>query len=152
MCCYTIAARHKSGANQKKVNMMINAQLEENVKEFKKITAKIGALVSRKEELEKLIIAGFGHDKDGQEQYPLGSFKVECKTLMIYSLDKKLYEENKDRFDKKLVKKSTTYTYKIDKKIAIASRATLDGEDRDILDDMITKKPAKVKVTVYDKD
>jgi hypothetical protein len=125
--------------------------LETNIKELASINKKIAKLTVLKEELTAQIIEGFEHNHEGQKSYELGVWKVECKTPMIYSLDKKAYAIDKEKLPEGLnpVKESVSYT--VDKKLCEAYIATAPKKVKKLLSDLISKKPGKASVTIKDK-
>lgn len=118
------------------------------IKEYDKITKQLAKLAIRKEELTAAIISELSHDHEGQITYDWGIYKVECKTPMIYSLDKKAYESGAVHLDPIFdpVKKSISYT--IDKKKLTTAMESAPYEARCALERLIEKKPGKSSVTV----
>jgi hypothetical protein len=123
--------------------------LEASIKRLVRVNRQIAKLTVCKEELTSSIINAFGHNHEGQKSYDFGVWKVECKTPMIYSLDKKAYADSKIPAEFNPVKESVSYT--IDKKLCDAYVATAPKKIRNLLAELIDKKPGKAGVTIKDK-
>jgi hypothetical protein len=118
------------------------------IKEYEKVTAQLAKLTKRKEELTKEIIDTLGHCHEGQKSYDYDQWKIECKTPMTYSLDKKAYESGDyyipDNFDP--VRSSVSYT--VNKQLFETYASTAPLSVREALHKLIDKKPAKASVTI----
>ncbi len=125
--------------------------LTESIKELECVNKKLAHLIVRKEALTDLIIAAFDHEKEGQRAYEFGTYKVECKTPFIYSLNKKLYESGEfplpDNFNP--IKSSTSYS--IDKRLCDEYLQTSPRWVRDALVELIDKKPGKPSVSIRER-
>jgi|WetSurMetagenome_2_1015567.scaffolds.fasta_scaffold429742_1 hypothetical protein len=122
--------------------------LEVTIKELESVNKKLAKLTVLKEELTGKIISAFGHQHEGQRSYEFGMWKVEIKTPSVYSLDKKLYES----IDYKLLGDfnpiRASVAYSIDKKACDSYIQDAPKKIRDMLVDLIDKKPGKPGVTI----
>lgn len=125
--------------------------ITENVKALKLANAKIAKLLLMKEALEEKIIDLLKHTHEGQKTYSVGVNKITVKTEMNYTLDKRKYEVMKKKgliqFDaSSLIKESVSYSL-IKSNIKETEQFGTNAEKL-LLSQVITKKPAKAKVTV----
>lgn len=122
--------------------------LTESIRELERVNKKLSKLIVRKEELTCNVIAALGHEHEGQRAYEYKTWKIEVRTPMIYSLDKKAYESGEvylpPEFDP--IKKSTSYT--IDKKLCEEYLQIAPSSVRQALADLIEKKPGKAGVNI----
>lgn|SRR3990167_2184427 len=125
--------------------------LEESIKELECVNKKLAKLTVRKEELTSIIIDALGHKHEGQRSYEYGVWKIECKTPMIYSLNKKAYEMGDvylpSEFDP--IKKSVSYT--VDKNLCETYLKTAPASVRAALIELIEKKPSKPGVSIKER-
>lgn len=123
-------------------------QLCESLKTLDSINRKIARLTKIKEEMTENIILALGHEHEGQKTYEYDVWKIEVKTPFIYSLNKKLYECGDFDIPPKFnpVKESISYT--IDKKLAESALIEAPEEVKDMLVELIDKKPGKPSVTL----
>jgi len=125
--------------------------LSVSVEEMQSINKQLSKLLVRKEELTDIIIGAIGHDHEGQKSYDHGEWKIEVKTPFVYSLNKKLYESFENDIPKKFnpVKKSISYS--IDKKLCDEFIQESPDEIREILVELIEKRPGKASVTIKER-
>jgi hypothetical protein len=125
--------------------------LDSSIKEMEKINKQLARLQLRKEELTQLVISAIGHEHDGQKSYEHGVWKIEVKTPFVYSLNKKLYESGEIELPKKFnpIKKSVAYS--IDKRLCDKYIEEAPEEVRDILVELIEKRPGKAGVTIKER-
>lgn len=123
----------------------------ESIKELEKVNKKLSKLLCRKEELTDQIIGVLDHKHEGQKTYEYGTWKIEVKTPFVYSLNKKLYESGEIELPKKFnpIKKSISYS--IDKKLCDKYIQEAPNDIRDVLIELIEKKPGKVGVTIKER-
>lgn len=125
--------------------------LEDSVKELDELNKKVAKFLCRKEELTDMIITTLDHDHEGQKTYDYGMWKIEVKTPFVYSLNKKLYESMDINIPKKWnpIKKSVAYS--IDKRMIDSVINEAPEDVRDILVDLIDKKPGKASVVIKER-
>lgn len=125
--------------------------LEDSIKELDSLNKKMARLVLRKEELTEEIIAHIGHDHEGQRSYEYNVWKIEIKTPVTFSLNKKLYESGEydlpDEYNP--IKQSIAYT--IDKRLCDEYMSIAPIGVRDALIELIEKKPGKPSVTIKER-
>lgn len=123
----------------------------ESVSELQKVNKQIAKLILRKEELTTHIIGALEHDHEGQKSYEYGTWKIEVKTPFVYSLNKKLYETASIRLpnDFNPIKESVSYT--IDKRLCDKFMQEAPKKVRDMLAELIDKKPGKAGVTIKER-
>lgn len=119
-----------------------------NIQELESVNKKISKLLVKKEELTENIISAFGHDKEGQKSYEFHTWKIEVRTPCIYSLNKKLYESGEYDIPKKFnpIKKSISYT--VDKKLFDTNFNAAPEEVKDMLIELVEKRPGKAAVNI----
>jgi len=121
------------------------------VNELKSINKELEALQLRKEELTHLIIQTLDHAHEGVKTYDYGNMKIEVKTPFVYSLDKKKYESGEFTLPEQFnpVKKSVSYS--VDKRLCDRYMNDAPYEVRDILAELIDKKPGKAGITIKER-
>jgi hypothetical protein len=125
--------------------------LEASIHELNKINKKIAALLLMKEELTEKVIGALGHEHEGQKTYEHRTWKIEVKTPCIYSLDKRLYESGtyKLPIDYNPIKESISYS--IDKKLCDRFLMHAPLEVKNVLSELIEKRPGKATVTIKER-
>jgi hypothetical protein len=120
----------------------------ESIIELGKVNKQLAKLTVRKEELTADIIAALGHAHEGQKSYEYGEFKIECKTPMTYSLNKKAYENGHVYIPAEFDPIRSSASYTVDKKLCEQYMQTAPLSVREALGKLITKKEGKASVTV----
>lgn len=123
----------------------------ESILEIQKVNKKLAKLLLRKEELTENIIASLGHEHEGQKQYEYGEWKIEVKTPFTYSLNKKLYESGEIELPEEFNPIKESVSYSIDKKLLTKYMDECPEEVREVLIDLIDKKPGKASVCVKER-
>ena len=125
--------------------------LEDSIKELQCLNRKLARLNIRKEELTEQIIGAIGHDHEGQKSYDYDVWKIEVKTPFVYSLNKKRYESGDISLPREFnpIKKSVAYS--IDKRLCDEVIMTAPMEIRDMLCELIDKKPGKANVVIKER-
>lgn len=125
--------------------------LELSIKELQCVNKKLAHLLLRKDELTQDIIGALGHEHEGQKTYEYGVWKVEVKTPSIYSLDKKQYElvemSLPDQYNP--VKQSVSYS--IDKRLCDQYMIDAPQKVKEMLIEIIEKKPGKPSVVLKER-
>lgn len=122
--------------------------LNEYIAEMEQINKKLAKLTKRKEELTSLIIDELGHNHEGQKSYDFETWKIECKTPFIYSLDKKAYESGDVYLPAEFNPVKSAISYTVDKKLCDKYMSEAPLSVRDALSMLIEKKPSKPSVTI----
>jgi hypothetical protein len=116
--------------------------------ELEKLTKKLAKIRLDKEQMESDLIALIGHDMEGSKSYDFHDRTITIKTDMIYSLDKKAYENGDvylpPEFDPILKK----VTYEVNKKLFNAYEKMSPINIRNTLNELIEKRPSKPNVTI----
>jgi site-specific DNA-adenine methylase len=122
--------------------------LEDSIKKLEATNKKLAKLTLEKEALTAEIIAGIGHQHEGERSYEVNEWKVTVKTPMIYSLDTKAYKSGDVYLDPEFdpIKQSITYT--VDKKRFEECMTLAPAEVRETLCELVTKKPSKASVSL----
>lgn len=125
--------------------------LSSSIEELQKVNKKLAKLLVQKEELTNQIISAFGHEHEGQKTYEYDVWKVEIKTPIVYSLDKKLYESGEISLPEEFnpIKESISYT--IDKKLFEKYMSNCDNETVGNLIALIEKKPGKAGIVIKER-
>jgi hypothetical protein len=125
--------------------------LPKHIKELEKVNKQLAKLTLRKEALTDMIISGMSHDHEGQRTYEYDTWKVEIKTPITYSLNKKLYESGSitlpDNFNP--IKESVSYS--IDKGLCDKYMLEAPKKIKQALAELIDKKPGKASVTIKER-
>ena len=123
----------------------------ESIKELQSINKKIARLIVRKEELTGIIIGTLEHDHEGQKSYEYGSWKIEVKTPFVYSLNKKLYESGLYNIPSNFNPIKESVSYSIDKRLCDQYMNDAPDEVRDLLIELIDKKPGRAGITIKER-
>lgn len=123
--------------------------LQNNISELQEVNKQLAKLLVRKEELTNMIVSGMSHNHEGQKTYEYDVWKVEIKTPVTYVLDKKLYESIKLPQKFNPVKESISYS--IDKGLCEKYMLEAPAKVRDMLAQLINKKPGKASVTIKER-
>jgi hypothetical protein len=123
----------------------------ESIKELQSINKKIATLIVRKEELTEIIIGALEHDHEGQKSYEYGSWKIEVKTPFVYSLNKKLYESGLYNIPSNFNPIKESVSYSIDKRLCDQYMNYAPDEVRDLLIELIDKKPGRAGITIKER-
>lgn len=115
---------------------------------LEKVEKKLSKLTVEKERLTAEIIRSLNHTHKGQRSYPVGSYTVEVRTPVIYSLDKKRYESGEVGLPPRYnpIKQSISYT--VDKKLCDEIFSSAPAEVVGMVAQLISEKPGKPSVTI----
>lgn len=123
----------------------------DSVKELDSVNKKIAKLLLKKEELTNGIINVMDHDHEGQKTYEYSIWKIEVKTPVVYSLNKKLYESGEfnipDAYNP--IKHGISYT--IDKRLCEKFINEAPENARNALIALIEKKPGKPSICIKER-
>lgn len=122
--------------------------LADNIERLQVVKDKIKALEVEQAGLVKAIIADLGHDHEGEKSYQVGTFKVTCRTPVIYSLDKKAYESGDVYLMPEFDPIESSTAYKINKAKLEAFLQTAPMSVRTSLSKLVTKKDGKPSVVI----
>lgn len=125
--------------------------LHESINELDSINRELAKLLLRKEELTGLIIGALGHEHEGQKSYEYDVWKIEVKTPFIYSLNKSLYESIDINIPDEFNPIKQSVSYSIDKKLCDKAMSSAPDGIRDILIELIDKKPGKPSVNIRER-
>lgn len=125
--------------------------LENSIRRFEQVCKEMARLNLLKEELTSEIIGALGHEHEGQKTYEYNVWKIEVKTPVSYSVNKKLYElcEINLPSDFNPVKKSVSYA--VDKRLCDNYLLTAPEDVKQLLVEIIDKKPGKAAVTIKER-
>lgn len=129
----------------------VSAQQQEIIdtaKTLERISYEMAELARIKEELEKRMCAMLEHSDEGQKTYIEGKYKVLVKTGYNYTLDKEKYEMLSRHLNSSLDPVNRVTKYEINKKVLREAYLHASEKELEILNEMITKKPAKLSVTI----
>ena len=125
--------------------------LAAHIQELEKVNKQLAKLTLRKEQLTDMIISAMSHNHEGQRTYEYDMWKVEIKTPITYSLNKKLYESGSvilpDNFNP--IKESISYS--IHKGLCDKYMLDAPKKVKDALAELIDKKPGKTSVTIKER-
>lgn len=116
--------------------------------ELEIINQDIARLRLEKERLESDLISVIGHEMEGSKAYDIGDRCVTLKTDMIYALNKKAYVHGDiyipPEFDPVIQK----ITFEVNKKLFNEYEKTAPLEIRELLCDLVEKRPSKPNVSI----
>jgi hypothetical protein len=101
-----------------------------------------------KSELEQRLAAALEHGSEEQRTYNEGRYKIIIRSGIIYSLNKEEYEILGKRLPVQFDFVNKSVKYDINKKIIRDIYSYGSKSDIDVLESIVTKKPAKLNVTI----
>jgi hypothetical protein len=127
--------------------------LNQDIKELDRVNKQIAKLLLKKESLTESIIATLGHEHEGQKTYEYSIYKLEVKTPVSLSLDKKKYSSGEFYLPPEFnpVKESTTVSYSIDKKLYDNCLSRAPKDVISALSKLIDKKPGNKSITIKER-
>lgn len=122
--------------------------LYDHIERLQELRGKIKTLEVEEKGLIQAILADIGHDHKGSRTYEVGTYKVECKTPVTLSLDKKAYESGDvylpDAFDPI----QTSVSYKVDRSKYLSMLEIAPESVRDAIHALIVEKDGKPNVVI----
>lgn len=128
--------------------MLKHEAILETASVLDRIAYEMAELARIKEELERRMMALLEHGDEGQKTYVEGKYKILVKTGYNYTLDKEKYELLSRHLNSSLDPVNRVTKYEINKKILRESYLHASEGELEILDEIISKKPAKLSVTI----
>lgn len=125
--------------------------LAEHIKELEKVNKQLARLTLRKEQLTGMIVSGMSHYHEGQRTYEYDEWKVEIKTPFTYCLNKKLYESGSVKLPENFNPIKESISYSIDKGLCDKYISTAPKKIREVLTQLIDKKPGKASVVIKER-
>lgn len=132
-------------------NMIEFQGLAVHIKELEKVNKQLAKLTLRKEELTDMIISGMSHNHEGQRTYEYDTWKVEIKTPTTYVLNKKLYESGSVRLPDNFNPIKESISYSIDKGLCDRYMLEAPKKVKELLAELIDKKPGKASVIIKER-
>lgn len=123
--------------------------LADSLKDLDCVNKEIAQLMVWKEQLTQNVISALGHEHEGQKSYEYDTYQLEVKTPFVYSLNKKMYESTIIPKEFNPIKESKSYS--IDKKLFEKYMSEAPEEVRDVLVDLVDKKPGKASITIKER-
>jgi len=122
--------------------------LYDNCERLQVVRNKIKTLEVEEKALVQAIIADIGHEHKGSRTYEVGTYKVECKTPVTLTLDKKAYANGSvylpEAFDP--IEHSVSYTVNRGKYLSMLELAP--ESVRDAIHALIVEKDGKPNVVI----
>ena len=128
--------------------MLKHEAILETAKTLDRIAYEMAELARIKEELERRMMALLEHSDEGQKTYVEGKYKILLKTGYNYTLDKEKYEMLSRHLNSSIDPITRVTKYEINKKVLRESYLHASERELEILNEIITKKPAKLSVTI----
>lgn len=125
--------------------------LEDSIKQLDTVNRRIAKLLVMKEELVDNIIGALEHEHEGQKTYEYGVWRLEVKTPFVYSLNKKEYESGQFNIPEKFNPIKQSVSYSVDKGLCDKYMQTAPKEVREMLVELIDKKPGKANVCIKER-
>jgi hypothetical protein len=129
-------------------DIIVSESIEDKAKALELISFQVAELLRIKEALEKQVADLLHHADEGQKTYIVGRYKILCKSGFNYSLNKDEYESIGKRLPACFDPVNKVLKYELNKKIIREAYLYGSTQDKEILDAIITAKPAKLSVTV----
>lgn len=125
--------------------------LESNIKRFEQVSKEMARLNLLKETLTSEIIGALGHEHEGQRTYEHGMWKIEIKTPVTYSINKKSYESGEIKIpdDFNPIKKAVSYT--VDKRLCDEYLVKAPSSIKQALVKLIEKRPGKAGIVIKER-
>jgi len=128
--------------------MLKEEAIIETAQVLERLAYEIADLSRCKEELEKHMAALLEHPDEGQKSYIEGRYKIVLKTGFNWTLNKEKYEMIGRSLSTANDPVQKQVKYELNKKIIRDAYASGNERDIHILDEILTKKPAKLSVTI----
>lgn len=119
--------------------------------DLERVNKDIAQLLKEREELTSNIIDALGHNHEGQKSYDYDVWKIEVKTPCVYTLDKKRYQEVYTLLPNQYNPVKESVSYSVDKKQFENALQEAPNAVRDILCEIVDKKPSKATVTLKER-
>lgn len=123
-------------------------ELNEVIETLNIVNYQMAQLKDIKERLENQLVERVDHKIEGQKKYDFGKYAVTIKSGVIYSLDKAEYQVYRGHLQESLNPVREKITYEIDKKHMKEVEKYASDKELEIMAHFITKKPAKVSVSI----
>jgi hypothetical protein len=128
--------------------MLREDYIKDTAKTLNQINYQIAELTTMKSELEQRLAAALEHGSEEQRTYNEGRYKIIIRSGIIYSLNKEEYEILGKRLPVQFDFVNKSVKYDINKKIIRDIYSYGSKSDIDVLESIVTKKPAKLNVTI----
>jgi hypothetical protein len=122
--------------------------VNDNVNALNIVNYQIAELARIKEELEARICALLEHGDDYSKTYLCNKFKVTIKTSYIYTLDKDEFETMGSLIPSRFNPVTKKTSYHLDKQIIRDAESYCSEKELSLFNSMISKKPAKLSVSI----
>lgn len=128
--------------------MLREDYIKDTAKTLNQINYQIAELTRMKEELEQRLAATLEHSDEGQKTYVEGRYKITVRTGFNYTLDKEKYEMLGRHLNSSIDPITRVTKYEINKKTLREAYVHASQKELEILNEIISKKPAKLNVTI----
>ena len=128
--------------------MNIEDEIKKNVIALNKVNLQISQLAVIKEELDKRVAALLEHGDDYSRTYVCNKFKVTVKTGFIYTLDKDEFDTMGSLLPPRFNPVTMKTSYHLDKQIIRDAEKYCSEQELGLFNSMISKKPAKLSVSI----
>lgn len=128
--------------------MLREDYIKDMAKTLNQVNYQIAELNTMKSELEQRLAAALEHGSEEQRTYNEGRYKIIIRSGIIYSLNKEEYEILGKRLPVQFDFVNKSVKYDINKKIIRDIYSYGSRSDIDVLESIVTKKPAKLNVTI----
>jgi len=128
--------------------MLREDYIQDTAKTLNQINYQLAELTRMKEELEQRLSATLEHGEDGQKTYIEGRWKITVRTGFNYTLDKEKYEMLGRHLNSSIDPITRVTKYEINKKTLRDSYVHASEKELEIINEIISKKPAKLNITI----
>lgn len=128
--------------------MLREDYIQDTAKTLQQINYQVAELTRIKEELEQRLSATLEHGSEGQQTYIEGRWKITVRTGFNYTLDKEKYEMLSRHLNSSLDPITRVTKYEINKKVLRDAYIHASEKELEILNEIISKKPAKLNVQI----
>lgn len=129
-------------------DLIVSEKIADKAKALELIGFQVAELLRMKEALEQQVVEMLKHGDEGQKTYIEGRYKITCRTGYNYSLNKDEYESIGKRLPAQFDPVQKVVKYELNKKIIREAYLYGSSQDKEILDAIISAKPAKLNVVV----
>ena len=123
-------------------------EIKDNVTALNTVNYQLAELARIKEELEARVCALLEHGDDYSKTYLCNKFKVTVKTSYIYTLDKDEFEVMGSLLPSRFNPVTKKTAYHLDKQIIRDAEKYCSEQELSLFNSMISKKPAKLSVSI----
>lgn len=128
--------------------MLREDYIQDTAKTLNQINYQIAELIKMKQELEQRLAATLEQGDDEQKTYKEGRYKIIIRSGYLLNLNKEEYDIVGKRLPAQFDFVNKSVKYEINKKIIRDIYSYGSKQDIEVLESIVSKKPAKLHVTI----